>query len=110
MNKQMNGHILKIDSNFFADLITNRKKSEIRFNDRDFKVGDCLDLQEYCKKSGIQTGRGSYRLITNIVTHDDFPDGLKPGYCVLSLEQLPYEIWRNLEIVWRGGTGMEAVA
>lgn len=40
-------HQLKIEPQFFDDVVSGKKTFEIRKNDRDFKVGDFLALDEY---------------------------------------------------------------
>jgi len=35
-------HKLKIEENYLRNLVSGKKKAEIRFNDRDYQVGDIL--------------------------------------------------------------------
>ncbi|EAG8216178.1 DUF3850 domain-containing protein [Listeria monocytogenes] len=51
----MTVHKLKILPKFFQEKIALKKSFEIRKNDRDYKVGDTLALQEF--KNGTYTGR-----------------------------------------------------
>ncbi|EDP7604065.1 DUF3850 domain-containing protein [Listeria seeligeri] len=51
----MTVHKLKILPEFFVKKICLKKSFEIRKNDRDYKVGDTLVLQEF--KNGTYTGR-----------------------------------------------------
>lgn len=44
---QKKTHELKILPHHFKDILLNDKRCEIRKNDRDFKVGDTLILQEW---------------------------------------------------------------
>lgn len=39
-------HSVKCSSNYFLDLLSGRKTFELRFNDRDYKVGDYLAVNE----------------------------------------------------------------
>jgi hypothetical protein len=40
-------HRLKVDPQFFDDLVNGRKSFEVRLDDRNFKVGDILHLWEW---------------------------------------------------------------
>lgn len=74
-------HKLKIKPKYFEQLITHKKTFEIRFNDRDFEVGDVLHLEEY--ENGF-TEKETIRIISHILK--DVPEcGLMEGYVILSL-------------------------
>ena len=78
-------HELKTINPYFQKLAEGKKTFELRKNDRDYKVGDVLFLKEYDTikkeyKSGLLK-----RLITDVLTHEEFPEGIKEGYCILSL-------------------------
>lgn len=45
----MKTHELKLDIKYFDDVKTGKKNFEIRKNDRDFEVGDILELKAYVK-------------------------------------------------------------
>ncbi len=49
----MKTHELKLDIKYFDDVKTGKKKFEIRKNDRDFEVGDILDLKAWDKDSFV---------------------------------------------------------
>ena len=68
-------HELKIEKNYLENLCLNKKKAEIRYNDRDYQVGD--------KLSFISSGYSRVFIITHI--HSGL--GLQEGYVCLSLEQ-----------------------
>lgn len=77
-------HALKTVEPHFTELWEGRKTFELRKNDRDFKVGDRLFLRLY---DGQTFGnKGLMAEVTHILS--DFPDGLKEGYCILSIEPL----------------------
>ena len=78
-----NTHELKILPKWYADVESGKKNFEIRRNDRDFKVGDYLVLQEYEK--GRYTGRQITRRIQYIYQGDG-TYGLSEEFCVLGLE------------------------
>lgn len=76
-------HELKIYPQFWRELVAGRKPFEVRRDDRNFRVGDTVSLKEYDPKVGF-TGHGPYiREITFILRHEDFPNGVPVGYCVL---------------------------
>ena len=69
-------HKLKIEENYLKNLISGRKKAEIRNNDRDYQVGDVLIFTDslgvdYCFK----------------ITHIHSGLGLQEGYVCLSVER-----------------------
>lgn len=74
-------HELKIAPNYFEKVISKEKSFEVRYDDRNFQVGDLLKLMEYTEVS--YTGRSVYAKITYIL--QDF-EGLQPNYVVLSIE------------------------
>lgn len=63
----MKEHKLKIWSQYFNDVLSGAKKAEHRINDRDFKVGDTLCLEEVTKPDLEYTGRRIYVYITHII-------------------------------------------
>lgn len=79
---------LKILPKYFTDVATGKKKFEIRYNDRNFKVGDTLILGEY--ENGKYTGRKLRRRVNYILYSND-TIGLEKGYCILGLETITEE-------------------
>jgi len=90
-------HDLNCDTKFFRDLYELKKTHEVRLYDRDYQVGDFIVLNNYKDGSRINYLEGPGTVlhgvgtmtfcITHILTNEDFPDGLQPGYAVLSLRQ-----------------------
>ena len=80
-------HQLKLQKSFFEEKIEGRKPWELRFNDRDFKVGDYLGENEVIDKDGewVETGRFVIEKITNITYPEDCP-GLQVGWVILTTE------------------------
>lgn len=76
-------HQLKILPKWFEDVAAGKKNFEIRKNDRNFKVGDILILEEY--EDGKYTGREVKRKV-NYILHGDGTLGLSKDYCILGLE------------------------
>lgn len=74
-------HKLKIIPEFFEDVAKHIKNFEVRFNDRDYKVGDLLELQEYA--DGKYTGRFYKTRIIYILDDNTY---VKDGYVILGLD------------------------
>ncbi len=83
----MTKHELKLETKWFDAVVNGFKNFEVRKNDRDYKVGDTLLLQEIISADGKReyTPRSLYTVITFIITHEEFPDGINEGYCVLGI-------------------------
>lgn len=75
-------HELKTWPQYFEGVYQGRKGFEFRKNDRDYKVGDTLVLQEWFPKEEWYSGREVKVSVTYIL--QDFP-GIEPGYCILSI-------------------------
>jgi len=74
-------HQLKTWPPQWEQIFKGEKTFEIRENDRDFKPGDRLVLQEYAPDNGY-TGRAVVRKVAVVVEGEwDLP----PGVCVMSL-------------------------
>lgn len=74
-------HELKIAPNYFEKVVSKEKSFEVRYNDRNFQVGDILKLIEY--RDGAYTGRSVYVKVTYILR--DF-EGLQSNFVALSIE------------------------
>jgi hypothetical protein len=59
-------HDLKIWPLFFDEVVADRKRAEIRRDDRPFAVGDTLLLREWRPGTATYTGRNAARVITYI--------------------------------------------
>lgn len=84
-NNMVKVHELKIVPEYFRAVKEGKKKFEIRKNDRNFKVGEYIDLREYSGDKGY-TGNRLCLKIVYMIESDWFPQGLKDGYCVLGIE------------------------
>lgn len=62
-------HKLKIHPAYFKDVCTGKKSFEIRKNDRDYKVGDILLLQEFVPETKEHTGRVVERKVIYITEY-----------------------------------------
>lgn len=91
MQKQkLKVHILKTDSSYFQDILNGKKTFEVRFNDRNFKVGDILELEEYLfrvdsKGETVGVYMNDFIKVEIVYILKDFV-GLKDGYVVLGIE------------------------
>lgn len=87
----MKRHNLKILPQYFEAQIAGIKPFEFRKNDREFKVGDEIKLNEISAKLGENykpTGRACLVRITYILAShpgNEF-EGIEVGYCVLGTE------------------------
>lgn len=76
-------HELKILPQYYKKVSSGEKRFEIRKDDRDFKVGDLIRLNEFDNE---YTGRDC--LVEIIDKLDGGNYGLEKGYCILSIK--PY--------------------
>lgn len=79
-------HQVKIVPVYFQEVENGNKKAEIRKMDRDYKVGDLIDLEEF--HEGQYSGKSILTLITHIVTSEEFPQGIQLGYGMLSFKKM----------------------
>lgn len=78
----MKRHYLKTINPYFTDILNDLKTFEVRKNDRDFKVGDVLHLQEFVPPS-TYTGR---EIRANIIYMLNDAQYCKEGYVVLGID------------------------
>ena len=78
-------HELKIQSEYFSEVINKTKTFEIRKNDRDFKVGDRITLREI-DSFGRYTGRIAFRKITYITDYAQ-----QENYVVMAIREFGEE-------------------
>jgi len=82
-------HELKTWEKYFQLVASGEKTFELRKNDRDFLAGHKLLLREYNKETQTYTGRQLHRKIGYVLQSDEGADfGLKPGYCIMGLEEI----------------------
>ena len=81
----MTTHELKTLRGYFQAIQLGRKTFEVRFNDRNFRLGDDLLLQEFDNKTKEYTGDEVLCHITYIL---DNPNYVKEGYVVMSIKVL----------------------
>lgn len=78
-------HQLKCESRYFEDTASGIKPFEVRLNDRDFKVGDFLALneikeQQCSTEKPTETGRCCLVEAVYVLTDERF---VKPGYAII---------------------------
>lgn len=73
-------HKLKIQPQYFRAVCSGKKSFEIRKNDRNYKVGDHILLQEFIPESKEYTGRVVEREITYITDYAQ-----KDNYVVMAI-------------------------
>ncbi len=85
-------HKLKTVQPFFTHVKEGKKKFEFRKNDRDFKFGDLLILEEYDPEEaalnpksndGGYTGK-AFVVRVDYILQSDFP-GIEKDYCVMGI-------------------------
>lgn len=77
----MTTHELKIKSEYFMDIAKGVKKAEIRYNDRNYSVGDFLVLYEI-DENGNRTGNQCTVIVSHILDDAEY---LRDGYVMLSI-------------------------
>lgn len=83
----MENHKLKTVNPHFQNLFDGLKTFEVRFNDRNFKVGDFIECREYLPSLGVYTGRIICFQISHILEDSNY---CKEGYVILSIK----EFWK----------------
>ena len=73
-------HKLKIKSEHFSAVINKTKTAEIRYNDRNYQVGDILILNEI-DEHDIFTGNNCVVIVTHVLDDNQY---LQTGYVMLS--------------------------
>lgn len=79
-------HKLKLNTDYYDDSASGVKTFEIRKNDRNFKVGDILELREWVWSAidgkGAYTGNVHWKIITYILEDKAF---LTEGYVCMAV-------------------------
>lgn len=84
----MTHHILKTDPQWFDRIANLTKTSEVRKHDRDYHIGDRVTfIREDYETPFLRadTRQAISATISHILPASVFPQGLQPGYSVLSL-------------------------
>ena len=80
-------HKLKLAACYYADSASGIKTFEIRKNDRDFRVGDILELREWVGEEGMgrYSGETHWKIITYILDDAEY---LQDGYVCLGVSTI----------------------
>jgi ParB family transcriptional regulator, chromosome partitioning protein len=85
---------LKTDIKPFEAVLAGVKTFELRFNDREFRTGDVLILDEWDKTNSTYTGRCIHASVIYILFEGY---GLPEGYVIMSIRPFAY---KNVKDVW----------
>jgi ParB family chromosome partitioning protein len=77
-------HRIKIWPEFYNAICRGAKKFELRINDRDYKEGQYLELQEFEPAQDMYTGRKLTVRILDMITSYQCA-GLQDGYVCMSI-------------------------
>ena len=77
-------HSLKIRKEYFNRVLNDQKTFEVRINDRDFQVGDKVQLREI---EGVDAGYTGNTIDVKIIYLLQNVDGIINGYCVFGFEK-----------------------
>ena len=80
----MEKHELKIKSEYFVEILQNRKFFELRRNDRNYQINDSLIL---CEIDDDGNKTGSYIVAKVMGILDKYEDVIKEGYVILSIRK-----------------------
>lgn len=79
-------HALKCHPPYFDQVEKGAKTFELRKEDRPFKEGDTILLQEYNPEKEEYTGK-EISMTIGYILKDALKFGLKNGYCILGLKE-----------------------
>ena len=79
-------HALKTWPEYFKAIDSGEKTFELRKDDRPFKVGDTILLQEFDPKEEKYSGKEMYMSISYIL-RDAVKFGLKAGFVIIGLKE-----------------------
>ncbi|WP_300807926.1 DUF3850 domain-containing protein [uncultured Desulfovibrio sp.] len=74
-------HVLKLADKYWEAVRSGEKTFEVRYNDRGFQVGDHVKFRRVDSEDEM----GMDFIITYVLTHADFPEGIPEGWCVFGM-------------------------
>ena len=81
-------HDIKCWPYYFQATIDGRKLFEFRINDRGYKVGDTLHINEWNPATGLYTGRDATFEVTYIL---DLAPQVR-GYCIIGIRSISLNV------------------
>ena len=88
----MTTHVLKSWPRFFQQLLEGNRTHELRRNDRDYRIGDRMELREFDPKADAYTGRICCIEITSITSSQEpcavSDEALHRDFCILSVKRV----------------------
>ena len=92
-------HRLYLDAPFFDAVSSYDAPFVVLPNDQNYQVGDLVEFLEWApgrvnlvwnRVTDGPTDRICRRTVTYVLRHEDYPQGIMPGYCVLGLKERGY--------------------
>lgn len=80
-------HALKTWPEFYQKVVSGEKTFEFRKNDRPFKVGDTLLLQEFDPLKSEYTGNEHSVIITYILINAPGSENIIKGFIIMSIKE-----------------------
>ena len=84
-------HELKTIDPYFGSVVRGTKTFEVRKNDRDFRAGQLLKLNQYFPigKEGVYSGCSIMVRVTYFLKGEQW--GIMEGFCILGIEKIKYK-------------------
>lgn len=79
-----NIHIVKMHDEFYEAYRSRKRNAQVRINDRSYREGDLIIVNEYSPLLQVKTGREFIAVITNISN----PPGLLPQHVLMHTKHL----------------------
>lgn len=80
-------HKLKTIQPYFNEVKEGKKTFELRKNDRGFKQGDLLILEEFDPELGYDAGYTGKAFVVRVEYLLEGFDGIEEGYCILGVKK-----------------------
>jgi hypothetical protein len=88
----MKTHVVKSWPKFFSHISAGIRTHELRRNDRDYRLGDRLELHEYTPETGTYTGQVCTVEITSLTSTQETcavsGEALNRDFCILSVKRV----------------------
>jgi hypothetical protein len=87
----MKMHAVKSWPRFFEQICSGTRTHELRRNDRDYQIGDRIELNEYDPAIGAYTGRTCTVVVTSITSASSpcaaSEEALRSDFCIMSVKR-----------------------